>query len=243
MKNLFHLTIILNILAFKNLNAQSCTAGSNFADSSFGVWPSAIENLPPGKLNEYYSTILNFKAPEDASTVGGPSGATIQSFKIDSVGGLPPGLTYVCNKSNCNYLGGDNGCANVYGTPSKLGSYPVTIYITAILILNPQFPSFTLPYQQPFPGYTIEIGHAENIEQTISPIKVYPNPAGTVLNIDGITNSNNVQIMNIEGKVLISKEIQDKSTLKLDISSLNRGVYFVSSTHSRGLEKIRFYKE
>lgn len=240
MKKLLLLTSFLNLLAFNDLSAQSCTPSANFGDLTFGVLPNTTDNLPPGILNEFYSTDLNFKAPKDASAVGGPAGATIQSFKIDSVAGLPPGLTYSCNKNNCSYLGGDNGCANVFGTPSKSGSYPVTIYISATLILNPFLPP--IPFPQTFPGYIIEIGVAENMEENISPIKVYPNPVSNVLNIDGITNSGNVQIMNIEGKVLLSKETEEKTILTFDIANLKPGVYIVNLNHSIGNEKIRFYK-
>jgi hypothetical protein len=241
MKKMFVLVIVVSYVLCLQFSAQSCIPGINFADSTFGVWPDANENLPSGLINKAYSTDLNFKAPKDASSVGGPTGATIQSFKIDSVSGLPPGLTYVCNNSNCSYLGGDNGCANVFGVPSKSGSFPVTIYISANLILSPLLPA--VPFKHTFPGYKIEIGLSENIEQTISPIIIYPNPVSNVLNIDGITNSNSAQIMNVEGKVLMSKQIDEKKFLSFDTSDLKSGIYFVNLDHLRGVDKFRFYKE
>ena len=44
-------------------SAQSCTPGTNFADSTFGLWPSTATNFPPALIGCSYSTNINFKVP------------------------------------------------------------------------------------------------------------------------------------------------------------------------------------
>ena len=56
-------------------------------------------------------------------------------------------------------------------------------------------------------------------------VKVYPNPASSVINIEGIDNYNNldVKIVNVQGQVV--KEVSN--TLEINVSDINTGVYFI----------------
>lgn len=56
-------------------------------------------------------------------------------------------------------------------------------------------------------------------------VKVYPNPASSVINIEGIDNYNNldVKIVNVQGQVV--KEVPN--TLEINVSDINTGVYFI----------------
>ena len=125
--------------------AQSCTPGANFVDSTYGVWPSPATNFPAALVSVPYTTDVNFKVPstitdeiaavipEAAMLVGAP----IQSFKITNVSGLPAGFAYVCNISSCEYLGGSNGCANIYGTSvAAAGSYPAAIEFDITVLIS-----------------------------------------------------------------------------------------------------------
>ena len=182
------LSLTFAVFTANNLGAQSCTPGSNFADSTYGVWPSPATNFPAALVNVPYTTDVNFKVPstitdeiaavipEAARLVGAP----IQSFKITNVSGLPAGFAYVCNISSCEYLGGSNGCANIYGTSvAAAGSYPAAIEfdITVLISLFPGLPGVPITQSTSFDGYSIELGNAGTIEQIIAPITVSPYPA------------------------------------------------------------------
>ena len=60
-----------------------------------------------------------------------------------------------------------------------------------------------------------------------SNIKIYPNPTNNIINIEGLNkNENNtIQIFDVQGKLVITKTINEKGTI--DLSELNKGVYVI----------------
>jgi len=106
------------------------TCDTNAVQGSFGIVP---EEFDDAIVNVPYSQTLNFKAPTNTSGIpGAPPGATIHSFKIVSVTGLPAGFTYQCDKPNCEgYVGGSSGCAELSGTATQTGNYSISITISA----------------------------------------------------------------------------------------------------------------
>ena len=99
------LSLTFAVFTANNLGAQSCTPGSNFQDSTYGVWPSPTTNFPAALVSVPYTTDVNFKVPstitdEIAAVIPDAAmlvGSPIQSFKITNVSGLPAGFAYVCN--------------------------------------------------------------------------------------------------------------------------------------------------
>ena len=253
------LLLSLTFAAFTSIyvGAQSCTPGTNFADSSYGVWPSVTTNFPAALLSVPYTTDVNFKVPstitaEIVAVVPDAAialGSPIQSFKIIGVTGLPIGFLYACNISSCQYNGGSNGCANIYGTTTApAGSYPVSIdvEVTVLISLIPGFPPTPYPVETSFDGYSIELGNAGTIEQIIAPISVSPNPANNEIKIEGITASmkaNQISILNIEGKVVAEREIKDVLNTTFDLSAVKAGIYFVNVSHSSGNKTVKFIKQ
>ena len=233
------------------VGAQSCTPGTNFADSSYGIWPSPATNFPAAVINALYTTDINFKVPttitDDIVAVLPAAelalGFPIQSFKLTGVTGLPNGFNYACNISSCQYNGGSNGCANIYGTSNApAGLYPVTIEIDVTILLG------AVPFTQTaaFDGYSILLGTAGTIEQIIAPITVSPNPANNEIKIEGITASmkaNQISILNIEGKVVAEREIKDVLNTTFDLSALKAGIYFVNVSHASGNKTVKFIKQ
>ncbi len=246
------LLLSLTFTAFTSIyvGAQSCTPGTNFADSSYGVWPSPATNFPAAVINAPYTTDINFKVPSTVTDdivavvplASIALGSDIQSFKIISVVGLPAGFLYACNISSCEYPGGANGCANIYGTSNApAGSYPVSIEIEATIDF---IGGIDVPAS--FEGYSILLGTAGTIEQIIAPISVSPNPANNEIKIEGITASmkaNQISILNIEGKVVAEREIKDVLNTTFDLSALKAGIYFVNVSHASGNKTVKFIKQ
>jgi hypothetical protein len=60
-----------------------------------------------------------------------------------------------------------------------------------------------------------------------SNIKIYPNPTNNIINIEGLNkNENNtIQVFDVQGKLIITKTINEKGTI--DLSELNKGVYVI----------------
>lgn len=251
--------IVLCLLTLTAFNfattAQSCTPGANYADSTYGVWPDTVQNFPPGLVNVPYSTDLNFKVPSEVTaevagsdpTAQGFIGSPIQGFVVNAVSGLPSGFNYACNISNCSYAGGANGCANLYGSNGTAGTYPLTIDITATVLVDIPFLG-----QQPvdvptsFSGYRIVLGTAGTIEQILAPITVSPNPSSNNITVEGITASmkaSSISITNVEGRTVAVKSLVGNATTSFDVSNLNSGIYFVNVYHASGVEKVKFVKE
>ena len=73
-------------------------------------------------------------------------------------------------------------------------------------------------------------------------VKMYPNPANNVLNIDAKSNIENVSIYNLLGQEVISESVNKQST-SLNISSLQTGVYVVKTSIDGKIASSRLIKE
>jgi hypothetical protein len=247
MKKLLLSFAAIGLLAL-SVDAQSCTPGANFVDSTYGVWPDTTQNFPPAAANVAYSTDLNFKVPSTvpAELSAQFAGAAIQSFTVTGVVGLPSGYNYACNIANCTYTGGANGCANIWGTTATTGIYPITIELDATVMISllPGLPP--APTQVPggvsFGGYKIIVGTAGLITSVVEPLSIYPNPSNGQVSIKGIV-ADELTITNLNGQVILSKNVSGQTQANLDLSSLNAGVYFVNTLGSLGKETIRFIKD
>ena len=240
-------TFLLNAASW----AQSCTPGANYVDSTYGVWPDTTQNLPPALVNVAYSTDVNFKVPStvtaELDATGQFVGSPIQGFTVTGLTGLPAGYNYACNISSCTYAGGANGCANMYGTTATAGTYPITIEVSATVLVTlfPGLPPTPVTQGVSFPGYKIVVGSAGVIEGIISPISVSPNPANSIVTLNGITsamNATEVVLTNVEGKMIEKRNLTTNANLTFDLTGLNTGIYFIHVSHSNGVETVKFMK-
>lgn len=76
----------------------------------------------------------------------------------------------------------------------------------------------------------------------VSNVKLYPNPTSNVLNIESEGTIQNVSIFNILGQEVIKKSTNE-SSIRLDVSGLNEGVYVVKSTIDGKVSSTKFIKE
>ena len=214
----------------------------NYADSTFGAWPDTVVNLGPASVGVAYIQDLQFKVPLDAGDVDPAfAGNTIQDFTVDAVNGLPAGLTYACNIASCTFAGGSVGCAQITGTCSTPGTYPITIDVTGTIIVL----SFPVPAPYQFVGYKIVVGTAGIVEAIINPITVHPNPANDKITIGGLNEQMKITslvITNMEGKVIKNLDITSP-TMDVNLNGFDNGIYFVVVNHAAGTETMKFIKE
>ena len=228
---------------------QSCTPGVNFVDSTYGIWPDTTQNLPPADPNVAYSTDINFKVPSTVTAEIDPSGqfvgSVIQQFTIDAVQGLPPGFDFACNLSNCTYLGGANGCANLYGTTDSVAVFPVTVDITAtvLVVLFPGLPPTPVTQTVSFDGYKIVVGSGGTIDQVINPLSLQPNPATATIEVAGLFagGSSVVTLRDLSGKTIEVLQT-NASSVTFDLSKLASGSYLIELTDSFGTQQQKFVK-
>ncbi|MCE3295007.1 MAG: hypothetical protein K0R65_721 [Crocinitomicaceae bacterium] len=222
------------VIAF-NLQAQ-CTPGANYADSTFGAWPDTTTNFPSGYANVYYQTDLNFKVPNDAGDIDSTfAGSTISSFSVDSVVGLPPGMSYTCNISSCEYAGGANGCAQISGTSPDAGVHNISIHITANLLIF----GFPVPVPYSFEGYRITLEELAGLSEVkANGLKIYPNPVKDILTVSG-EQGLRIEIYNSQGQKLQPEQMQGK----VNVSGLENGLYFIRVISPAGSKSYSFVKE
>ena len=228
---------------------QSCTPGANFVDSTYGIWPDTTQNLPPALPNVAYSTDINFKVPSTVTAEIDPSGqfvgSVIQQFTIDALQGLPPGFDFACNNSNCTYLGGVNGCANIFGTTDSVAVFPVSVDVTAtvLVVLFPGLPPTPVTQSVSFDGYKIVVGSGGQIEQIINPISLEPNPANTTIAVSGLLNgsTSTLTLRDLTGKVIEVIETTS-STTSFDLTKCSNGTYLIEVSNVFGSQQQKFVK-
>lgn len=229
--------------------SQSCTPGANFVDSTYGIWPDTTQNLPPALPNIPYSTDINFKVPSTVTAEIDQSGqfvgSVIQQFTVNAMQGLPPGFDFACNVANCTYLGGVNGCANIFGTTDSIDIFDVSVDITAtvLVVLFPGLPPTPVTQSVSFDGYKIVVGSAGQIEQIINPISLVPNPASSVIEVSGLLSgsSSTVTLRDLAGKVLEVIKTTTATT-SFDLNALCSGTYFVEVSDTLRTQQQKFIK-
>lgn len=151
--------------------------------------------------------------------------------------GLPNGLSYQCDNSNCEYSSGSDGCIKLNGNPISLGTFPVDVNMT----INIQIPTIAgiLPSMDvDIPSFTavtydLVINGPTSLQSFSSFSEIYPNP--TKNNITIKTDSpKQIKIYNPLGMLILSKEIDD--IYFYDTSKLKRGVYLIELSDRNSIE-------
>lgn len=256
----FLLSILFIGTGILSAKAQSCTPGTNFGDSTYGVWCNCVDtyegnpadtitNFPNGQVGVFYSEDMNFKVPAQVTPEIDPTfaGSPINYFTVTNVGGLPPGMDYACNIGSCTYNGGDNGCANLYGTPTTAGQYDIIIYVTGNITVE-LIPGFPVDVDQDieFDGFRITIDQAAGIFELESPnFVLFPNPASESISLKGLEGKQieSVSVMTMSGTEAIQYSNVNQTDLTLDVNSLDNGMYFVNVNYEGGNDTIKFVKE
>lgn len=147
-------------------------------------------------------------------------GMNIQTIKVNDMSG---------NSSVCTEYAVAGG--NTYTVP---GLTPSTAYTYQIKATNAQ-PAETSPYTTSATISTETITGVA-INENDADVVLYPNPAADAFRLSGIVGSARVSVLDVFGKVLLTKELVANDPIQLD--ALAQGVYFVRIVSSgRMVEK------
>ncbi|MCB0795975.1 MAG: T9SS type A sorting domain-containing protein, partial [Flavobacteriales bacterium] len=215
--------------------AQPCTPNPLYADSVFGVWPDTITNFMDGMVNVFYSDTMNLIVPTDAGEIDPQfAGVALDSVQLNAIVGMPPGVQVFCNSqtnNSCTYLTGVLGCGLLEGTPTQVGTFPLTIDVTAFAVVFGS--ALPIPYE--FTGYSITIGPntvgiTENKPLT-EEVSVAPNPFSerTIVTFD-LERAGTVEIVvhDILGGLVRSSSLAGKQGVNrwvFDAQGLGEGIY------------------
>lgn len=241
----------LLLLGTQTVQAQNCTPGAQFRDSTFGVFPRPYNDSlktgginKPVCLNEPYELVFTIK-PTDSIAVNGNQ-VKVNYFRINEVLNLPPGLTYACHPATCQFAIADTiGCLVVRGTvtnPAAVGQkYKVTIKGIARIA---GFFDFPLEFPGTFaPGvYEFEVraqgactSSASSLEALGYELLLAPNPsAGNAVVMQVFApaaRALQVRVLDLQGRSLMAQPWQvqaGRNVLELDASNWIPGMYQVS---------------
>lgn len=74
-------------------------------------------------------------------------------------------------------------------------------------------------------------------------IATYPNPAGVNLTVDNIPwDCNEIQIFNVEGRLLQTTAVYRSAKITIDVSSLPLGIYSLVVKQGKSVQTKRFVK-
>lgn len=239
------------IVAFGSIMAQNCTPDAQF--TAPGVYPDSATNLAAGMVGVPYSETITTVTPVDTCVVVlFPPCTTvpIDSVMVETVTGLPPGLTIVSMNENTlpfKFPGGSTSCMLVSGTPTTAGTYPIQVHGTSYATV------FTLTQTQPFDVnyYSITIlpntvGINELSSNTFSVSQNAPNPFSSTSTIDynmPKAGKVSIEIRNVLGELVFSdvkNASQGFNQYKLNASNFSNGIYFYQLNHGGEVITKRF---
>lgn len=238
--NVAKLVILLSCTI--QLAAQPCIPLTNFPGNQ-GILPAS---LPPAYLDTTYSAVMQLKAPADTNVVfnGLPVKFVIDSMRLIQAIGLPPGITFQCNPTNCMLLGGQTGCALLSGQATAGGVYPIKLIIRTVGKVQLIFP---IPQASVDTNeqYTIFVfqntGVAKLIDSRV-PFSVYPNPASesVSVNMNGLPGEQ-LNIYDASGKLIHTYANESlNETMTIGVSDFVPGIYVAERISSVGVIRSRF---
>ncbi len=152
----------------------------------------------------------------------------IDSVTISNVNGLPSGINYQCQNSNCSTPGGQQGCVSIFGTPDQAGTYNVILDITV------HTASTTLPQTETITVIVSEPNSVANLTAEQVGLTVYPNPVKESANVRFNMSSESevsVRVFNVLGGVVYqSQELGSVgvNSIELPSQSWNAGYYLLN---------------
>ena len=90
-----------------------------------------------------------------------------------------------------------------------------------------------------FSDYTIDI---QLVGKAIRTIRIYPNPVGAELNIE-LPEAGTVQILSIDGKVMLTRQVITSGVTTLGISHLQAGIYVCRYTDGKKIKTVKIIKQ
>jgi hypothetical protein len=238
MKNILLLSLSLFAL---NITAQvSCVIDTT--NTVQGATPTA-DLLPCAERGKYYEQVVQLLMPTSFSL------ATIDSFKILTVSGVPNGMQYVSNPASMVFVGGKNGCFVISGTTNDPKGY-YNIGFTGIAYIKVAGNNQTFPLSEDDArgaGFDLFIEIVEPGDTCRQPIASGINTINQFADLafNTFVSSQNNQVMvqvktadvfsgkvfmvNMLGATVASKsiEVNGNTTDVLDVAGVAKGMYSV----------------
>lgn len=262
MKRLFYSIFALASLGLSIETSAQCTpdvTNTEVISNPAGATVSGDTVWLPMLNGPGYSSIFHFNIPGQIPYNG--TSANVNYFKVNSLTGLPEGLSYACSAgSDCNYNGGEQGCMEVSGDPTTAVT-PNTTYILdfkyeASVSLGSINATLNETQLADIPEigtriFAIKTGSAVGLEELglSADVKIYPNPTkgSSVLELNTENESKfTISVVDIQGQIL-NQFNQDVfvGINKIDLNTTNfaPGVYQIVMSNSKGHHSMKLIIE
>jgi len=77
----------------------------------------------------------------------------------------------------------------------------------------------------------------------LTPFVVYPNPTNQILNIETDLNDGSIEIMDVKGRIVLSRTLTSAVSEGIDVTSLANGIYVLKLTSEGGTFQSEFVKQ
>ncbi|MCO6460759.1 MAG: T9SS type A sorting domain-containing protein [Saprospiraceae bacterium] len=169
------------LFALSILNAQVCVPDTTQIPPTSFIYPLPYQDTVPGSgihnkacINTYYEQVFHVKVPSEVVFLGFP--VHIKNIKLNSIDGLPAGLSYACEPDGCSMDANTIGCMKIYGTPdasNEVKIYPIALNFTFSTVELPPL-DLSFPSDNIAPGkYEIEV-KAEGSPDCVAAIHTIP---------------------------------------------------------------------
>ena len=225
-----------------------CEADFDFGKDDYGVSPDATqgEQFDTAYVDEPYYDVMHVLVPIDASSIDPelPAGAPIDSIIMASVVLTDTitlltyslediGLSVQCNNNGdssnpCTFLGGDQYCASIEGTPTQAGVFGLTLTVNGWTTI------FSIPIAQEivYDNYILDVVGPDGVgELARESFAIYPNPTSEVAELTwtGFHGSaNKITVRDLTGRAVQTNVGPFNGSFSFVVSDWNDGVYFVT---------------
>ncbi len=253
MKKFYSLMAAL-VLAVGSMNAQ-CTIDQQ--DTAF--FNPDPNNVPCAEIGVVYDETLLFYIPatQNITVLGQNVVANIDSVVLNTVTGLPTGLTWSANPAGPTYLPDTHGCGRTQGTTTAAaGNYPISfdgrIYFNGSLFGFTVDTSITIDqYLQTNYGksYSIDViaqgavcrptGINDFNSDLNAAMSVYPNPSTGTFEVKlnaGRRVNGELLVVDVTGKKVFAQslDVVGLYSTKVDLTAMPKGIYTLQLRTAEG---------
>lgn len=233
------------IFSMNFMFGQVCIPDTTVIPTRSFIYPIPRQDTIPGSgipnkacLNTYYEQVFHVKIPLQVEFLG--FNVHVQNVKLNSITGLPAGLSYACEPTGCSMPGNTIGCMKISGVvdPSNsVKTYPITLNFTFTTVeLGPLDLSF--PNDAIAPGnYDIQVlpeGSSECIASA-SKLNIVQKAFHNIStgNLEFELESQDqinatINILNMDGRMMKSAGVKienGKNHFYISSGQMNTGIY------------------